>query len=266
MSGPVARFTALVERPEADLDLAEAALTLAQGADPGVDVVRWLGELDALAARIDDLDDLRRVLFAELRLRGDRTSYADPQNSLLHRVLSRRVGIPISLAVVAIEVGRRAGVPLEGIGMPGHFLVRAVGGGELLDPFHGGAEIDEAGAEALFRATTRSGAELAFGPHLLPVVGPRAILARMLANLRVHYRQAPSARDLEWVLQMRLALPGARASEAAELAGAMAAQGRVREGAAVLEDAAVRERRAGADPEDAGLLHAHARALRARLN
>lgn len=258
MSVAVARFTALVERP--DLDLAEAALTLAQGADPAVDVGRWLAELDRLAGRVADLDDLRRVLFAEVGLAGDRASYGDLQNSLLHRVLARRRGIPISLAVVAIEVGRRAGVRLEGIGMPGHFLVRAPAEGVLLDPFHGGAEVDEAGAEALFRATTRAGVDLAFGPHLLPVVGRRAILARMLANLRVHYRGLGSPRDTEWVLRMRLALPGARASEATELAEAQAAQGRIREGATVLVQ------QAHTEPEDADVLRARARGLMSRLN
>lgn len=260
MTGAVERFAQLVAGPEAGLDLAEAALTLARGADPSVDVRRWLGEVEALAGRAGDLDGLCRVLFAELGLRGDRVSYGDPQNSFLHRVLTRRLGIPISLSVIAIEVGRRAGVRLQGVGMPGHFLVRAPAEDLLLDPFDAGAVVDEARAEALFRGSTRAGADLPFGPHLLPVVGPRAILARMLANLRAHYRSVGSVADLEWVLRMRLALPGARVSEATELAEALAAQGRVREGAALLEH------RADAAPDDAAALLLAARTVLAQLN
>lgn len=87
----------------------------------------WLAELDRLADGVDSLEGLVCRLFVEERFTGSLAGYYDPRNPLLHEVLARRLGIPITLAVICIEVGRRAGVPLEGVGMPGYFLVRPVG-------------------------------------------------------------------------------------------------------------------------------------------
>ncbi len=257
MSDAVARFAELVAEPS--VDLGEAALVMAAGADHSVDVAEWLRVLDRLAEGVAGLEALQRRLFTELGLRGDTDSYYDPANSLLHRVLQRRRGIPITLAVVTLEVGRRAGVEVEGVGMPGHFLVRAEG--VLIDPFDRGAVLDDAAAEALFRATNGAGDEVPFSARaLLPTVGPREILHRMLANLRSLYRAAGEASQLEWVVRMRLAMGGASTMEVAELGEALAAQGRLREGAQELE------RRAESDDLDADTLRAAALALRARLN
>lgn len=257
MTDPVARFAALLASEE--IDLGEAALVMAAGADPAVDVDQWLRVLDRLAEGVAGLEALQRRLFTELGLRGDTDSYYDPANSLLHRVLQRRRGIPITLAVVTMEVGRRAGVEVQGVGMPGHFLVRAEG--VLLDPFDRGVVLDDAAAEQLFRATNGAGDEVPFSPRaMLRTVGPRDILARMLANLRSLYRAAGNAGQLEWVVRMRLAMGGASTMEIAELGEALAAQGRLREGAQELE------RRAESDDVDADTLRAAALALRARLN
>src|SRR5690606_13265031 len=118
------------------------------------------------------------TLFRSLGFAGDVEDYGNPRNSLLDSVLDRRRGIPITLAVVLIEVARRAGVALEGVGMPGHFLVRAAGDGELFaDPFHG-VVLDRAGCEKLFAAL--HGPRARFRDRFLDPVGPRAILARML--------------------------------------------------------------------------------------
>lgn len=256
----VARFADLAGRPEHEVDLGAAALALAAGAYPALDVAAWTRDLERLAEGVADLDGLLGRLFGELGLRGDTQRYHDPDNSFLHRVLERRLGIPISLSVLTIEVGRHAGLRIRGVGMPGHFLVWADAEQVYLDPFAGGAVLDEAGVAALFRSSTQAGREIAFSPALLPRVGPHGILTRMLANLRLVYRASASASDLEWVLGMRLALPGATSIDVAELGEALAAQGRYGEGAAVLE------RRAAVDPRDAEQLEGAARLLRSRLN
>lgn len=255
-----ARFADLVRRPAQEIDLAEAALTLAAGAYPGLDVRRWLSDLERLASGVRGLAALRARLFTELGLRGATDDYYDPDNSFLQRVLERRRGIPISLSLITMEVGRRAGMRIEGVSMPGHFLVWVPAEGVHLDPFSGGTVLDLDGAEVLFRRTAGAGPEVPFGPHLLQVVGAHEILVRMLGNLRAVYRASGSASDLEWVLRMRLALPEPSTTDVIELGEALAAQGRFLEGARELDYYA------DAQPVAADTLEAAARALRARLN
>ncbi len=119
-------FIALVQGPENALHLDHAALLLAAHAEPGLDVGAQLDRIDDLAARCPapTLDGVRGLLFEDMGFSGDTEYYSDPRNSLLDQVLDRRLGIPISLSVLMMEVGRRVGVPLEGVAMPGHFLVR----------------------------------------------------------------------------------------------------------------------------------------------
>ncbi|HZG92956.1 MAG TPA: transglutaminase-like domain-containing protein [Pseudonocardia sp.] len=253
----VARFAGLVGGPDPPLD--RAALALAAGADPRLDPAPWLAELDRLAEGVTSLDGLRHRLFAEERFAGNTVDYYDPRNSLLPDVLRRRLGIPISLAVVAIEVGRRAGVALEGVGMPGHFLVRPVGTTRHLDVFAAGVELDAAECERRFRTATGAGPEVPFGPHLLPAVRTPAILTRMLENLRAIHRGRPW--ELEWVLRMRLALPGAGPLELLELGEALGEQGRWLEGARLLDEHA-----AELPAARARQLRTAARGLRAHLN
>src|SRR5258706_13186235 len=142
MPAPAARFAALLAGPGEGLPLDEAALLIAAHADRSVDVEAQLGRLDRLAAAVPapTLDGLRALLFRDLGFRGNRVDYYDPRNSLLHHVLDRRTGIPITLAVVMMEVGRRVGVPMWGVSMPGHFLVRdKVDTRVFVDPFDAGA-------------------------------------------------------------------------------------------------------------------------------
>lgn len=256
----VQRFAALVALPPADVDLGAGAFLIAEAGDPGIDLKPWQGQLDVWADGIGDLDALRHRLFAELGLRGATSDYYNPANSFLHRVMARRVGIPISLSVLAMEVGWRAGVALEGVGMPGHFLLRVPHSGVYLDAFAGGAVLTEAGCEARFRESTGAGPEIEFGSHLLQAVGAQAILGRMLANLASIYQLRRAGRDLEWVARMQLALPGAGVAEALMLAGAIELQGRFGDAARELE------RRAEARPELAPQLTAAANALRSRNN
>lgn len=255
---PLRRFAEITAAPDEEIDLALAALAIAAAAEPGLDHHRWIAEIEAMAAGLSSVADLRRRLFEELGFGGDTQRYHDPQNSFLHRVIERRRGIPITLSVLAMEVGRRAGVALEGIGMPGHFLVRDPATGDYIDPFHGGEALDRRGCERRFQAVL--GVEAPPGPELLPVVTRRQILGRMLANLRAIYHSRGEGRNLEWVVRMRLVLPETPAEEVLEVAEALALQGRPREGADELEEAAE------TDPELAPRLRTAAAALRASLN
>jgi regulator of sirC expression with transglutaminase-like and TPR domain len=252
----VRRFAELVSETDPPLD--RAVLALAAGADPALDIERWMAELDRLASGVTDLEGLLRRLFVEERFTGNAGDYYDPRNSLLPHVLNRWTGIPITLAVVCMEVGRRAGVPIEGVGMPGHFLVRPVGSEVLLDVFNGGAELSLAACEERFRELGGTGA---FGRHLLEATTTPAILVRMLENLRGAFRLLRRPAGTEWVLRMRLALPGAGLGEQMELAQALGGQAKWVEGARILE-AQVPE----VQPEIAQRLELAAKSLRANLN
>jgi regulator of sirC expression with transglutaminase-like and TPR domain len=201
--GPRRRFAALALRPDGDVDLAEAALWISAEENGGVEVERWLAHLDELAdelrprlaalaegpgADLARLEALRSFLFEEKGFRGNREEYHDPANSFLDRVLERRLGIPITLAVVMMEVGRRVGVPLLGVGFPGHFLVRhARHPNLLLDPFAGGRLVT---VEDCRQLLARLCVHLPFHPRLLRPVSHRCVLLRMLTNLRAIYLAA----------------------------------------------------------------------------
>jgi regulator of sirC expression with transglutaminase-like and TPR domain len=262
MSDPVSLFAAAVEGPDDEVDLARACLAVASGAYPDLDPTPSLEALDRFAEGVEGLEGLRKRLFEELRFTGNTTEYYDAENSFLNRVLERRLGIPISLCVVTIEVGRRAGLVIQGIGMPGHFLVQDRTTGVFLDPFHEGDVLDGAGCEALWRQVSGAGPEVPFRPTMLMPAGSRAILARMLVNLAAIYRRQARFADLEWVLRMRLAIPEVDPQEAVGLAETLSAQGRYHDAAAELEERATRD----VDPERSKSLRAAARRMRARLN
>ena len=191
------RFRDVTELPDERIDLGQAALLLATIETPDLDVDAWLARLDELAAGVrhraaGEVGDYQRLnaltgyLYGELGFRGNAEDYYNPCNSFLNEVIERRLGIPISLAVLLIEVGRRAGVPLVGVGLPGHFLVRHVRHVELvLDPFDRGRILTRAEcAEILERVF---GSRASFEPRMLRPVGPRQILVRMHSNLRATY-------------------------------------------------------------------------------
>ena len=244
--------------PGPQLDV--GALAIAAGADPELNADTWLRELDRLAERVDSLETLIRRLFVEEGFIGNTTNYYDPRNSLLDQVLDRRLGIPITLSVVCLEVGRRAGVSLEGVSMPGHFLVRPLATDHYLDAFNSGALLDLAGCEALFRTANQAGPDVPFGRHLLTTAPRRAVFVRILQNLRIVYRGLGRPADLEWVLRMRLALPGVGAQELIELGHTLGRQGRFLDGAKFLESQIAQW------PQHAELLEYAARSLRAHLN
>lgn len=258
------RFEALVRGPDEYLDdhLDEAALLIASQANPGLDVEAYRKVLDDLARSCDgdDIAALSHQLFVVGRFRGNDRDYDDPRNSYLDVVLDRRLGIPITLSVVLLEVGRRLGVSMSGVSMPGHFLVRLRGAPPvLLDAFAGGRMLSETECEAWFRATYGPG--VPWDPRFLDAVGPTTILARMLANLRSIHLQRHESVALEWVLRLRSLLPGATVEERAERAGVLAALTRFEEAARLLDDLA-----AEVGDERTATLQSRARRLRAKLN
>jgi regulator of sirC expression with transglutaminase-like and TPR domain len=201
----------------AEPPLDEASALIAACADHRVDVAAVLGELDHLAAGCSErtLDSLRHHLFDDVGFTGNRHDYYDPGNSLLNKVIERRMGIPITLSVVLMETARRIGVPLVGIGAPGHFLVRhGLDTDVFIDAFNGGLVFDRAAAGRLIEQVQPGGSS----GEALEEVPTRVILGRMLANLKGIYLQRSDAIALAWVLELRVALPGASESEVQELA------------------------------------------------
>lgn len=202
-----ARFARLVARPEPEIDLAVGCLLIAANGRPTVDEDAGLAALDEIAERVRirlDVGDsavieaerLHDVLYRELSFRGPTAAeYSDPANSLFDVVLDRRIGLPISLAIVEIEVAARIGLTLQGIGLPGHFIV---GGpdGLLFDPTGGGRPLTRDDCQALIRRAVGEG--VLFHAGMLRPSGRREILARVLRNLkaaRLSRRDWPAAVD-----------------------------------------------------------------------
>jgi regulator of sirC expression with transglutaminase-like and TPR domain len=205
MTDPVSsrrRFAAISCLPERGIDLGEAALWIAAEEQPGLDPDPWLERLDELGERLQPRlrgvrDDLSRLalltelLFDEEGLRGNAEDFYDPRNSFLNEVLERRLGIPISLAVVCMEVGRRAGILLEGVGFPGHFLLRLAHHPQvIIDPFDRGRLLTAEDCEKMLERMTQGQGGGSFdrrAHQLLRPAGPRQILQRLLNNLRGIY-------------------------------------------------------------------------------
>ncbi|MDH4144430.1 MAG: transglutaminase-like domain-containing protein [Acidimicrobiia bacterium] len=265
MADFTARFGELVRQPEADIALDEACAVIAAHARPELDVASVLTQLDELAGRVKtaDLDGVLTLLFAELGFTGNRADYADVDNSLLDQVLARRVGLPITLSIVLMEVARRVGLSLAGVGMPAHFLVRTLDDPPcFVDAFNAGRTLDEQGCVELFAAM--QGAEVRFDPRWLEPVGARSILARVLANLAGVFGREGSRKGLVWALRLRSLIPGMPLGERRALAGALAAAGDLIGAAVELEGLA--EAVGDQDERGADALRAQARSWRARLN
>jgi regulator of sirC expression with transglutaminase-like and TPR domain len=201
MNGPLEHFAEFVSREQ--FNLAEASLMLAQDIYPDVDIPAYLGRLDNIAVAIkkrlaDDAFAEQKVialnyyLFNEMRFSGNVEDYYDPRNSYLNEVMERRTGIPITLAIVYLEVGKRLGLNLKGVSFPGHFLVKlAVKRGQLvLDPFTGGEAQSEADLrQRLAQVLPPAKAEQAHLDQYLEAATPRQIVARVLRNLKNIYMQ-----------------------------------------------------------------------------
>lgn len=261
---PTARWRELLSRPEAELPLDEAALVLAAHARPGLDVTAELARLDRLGEAVgsSDAGAVSRLLFGRLGLAGDRAHYDDPQNSYLNRVLDRRRGLPISLSVLMTEVGRRVGAELEGVGLPGHFMVRDRRDPDvLIDAFDRGRRLDGPACRKLLGPALGPG--LHFSPASWPAAGPRATLARMLANLDGSFRRRHDARSLGWVTDLRLLVPDQPLAVLVEAAGTLGQLARYGRAADLFERLADRP---DLPPDAAERMRSRAVAARARLN
>jgi len=196
-------WDAIAAAPDAEIPLLRTALLIARDEYPDLDMQAYEAKFEAQARAltgrvnlampaVDRLAALNRYLFEELGYTGNQRDYYDPRNSYLNDVLDRRLGIPISLAVIQIELARRLDLPLQGVSFPGHFLVRLpVDGGLLvLDPYHRGRSIDA--DELRQRAQPHFGDRDIADHQLLQMLSPashRAILIRMLRNLKGVYAE-----------------------------------------------------------------------------
>ena len=216
------RFTEIAKGP--DPDLAPAALYIARLEYPNLDATPYLNQLDAMGAAAakqiarlgDDASPMRQVeaissyLFEQEGFKGNTNSYDDPRNSFLNQVLERHTGIPITLALVYIEVARRAGVRVDGVNFPGHFLLRLpepprvaldMDDHVIVDPFHAGAVLSEVDCRNLLRK--HAGEDTAFDKRLLMRASKQQILVRVLVNLKriyVRMRSFPQARTITELL------------------------------------------------------------------
>ncbi len=209
------RFRLLVSGDESQLDLGEAALLIAAERYPLLDVSLYLERLDRIADRLDDpikmtadpdekVAALNQLLFEELGFQGNAGNYYDLRNSFLNDVIDRRTGIPITLAIVYMEVARRIGLEVKGVGMPYHFLTRFDGDGGtiFIDVFHSGCLLTE--PECLTMLSDLGKGQLIPEPRHLAAVSKKQILTRVLANLLSLYAGQQDYRNALAVVERQM--------------------------------------------------------------
>jgi regulator of sirC expression with transglutaminase-like and TPR domain len=214
-NNPRDRFAEALSHPDEDIDLAEAALLLATPHYPDLNTSHYLAKLDEIAKAVEQcgtsvaipihiVSSLNKVIFLDLGFRGNSENYYDPRNSYLNEVLDRRVGIPITLSVVYMEVARRIGFKLHGVALPGHFIVKycAPSAEVFIDPFNAGKIMDEQGCADLL--AKMSGDKVQCRSEYLVAATNKQILTRMLANLvKTYVDRSDHGRALaavEWIL------------------------------------------------------------------
>jgi regulator of sirC expression with transglutaminase-like and TPR domain len=274
VSGLRSEFAVIVgEEEEHQIPLARAALTIARMEYPDLDVEKYLRQLDWYASRVqqmlpdvpetcDVLAALNQVLFDEEGFRGNQDDYYDPRNSFLNDVLDRRLGIPITLALVYMEVAQHLGFPLFGVGMPGHFLLKhydIAGEETILDPFHGGNILTRADCQS--RLDEIYSGQIPLQPEFLQTVTRRQMLTRMLNNLRQIYMERRDLRRALVVVDLVLALHPKSAEDMKERGMLRYALGELRAAAQDLETYA----RMAPEASDAEEMRQTALSLRRRL-
>ncbi len=202
-------FRRLAELQDEEIDLLRAALHLARIQYPGLEVERYREMVDRWAAELHQRGEqtssgLSHYLFEELGFRGNQQFYHDPRNSFLNDVLERRLGIPITLSLVYVELGQRLGLQIEGVGLPGHFIVRDRARNVLIDPFCQGKELSLSDCQARVQAIYGSSAQLE--PEMIAAASARSILRRMMNNLRQIWQEQDDYKHLLQLLQLYLAL------------------------------------------------------------
>lgn len=226
------------------------ALWIAAAGDPPLDLDGQLDRLDALAGDFGGGTASELMGWMGIRgFRGNAASYYDPENSYLHRVIDRGLGIPISLSVLAIEIGRRSGIELVGIGLPGEFVVAER---DHPDRFHNPFRQRSMTPEEVTALIRRfAGPEATLTPALRTPVGPTAIATRMLANLAQIFGHADQPAELVWVLRFQRRLPGADGAVDRRLVAALARLGRTWEAVEVLEQRLRLDEASGRDDDRA---------------
>jgi regulator of sirC expression with transglutaminase-like and TPR domain len=212
------RFKEVVSLDNERINLAEAALLIAAEEYPALDLPLYLEKIDRIGDQVreraayahnslDVLSTINATLFDELGFRGNVENYYDPRNSFLNEVIDRRVGIPITLTVVYMEVARRVGLHVEGVGMPGHFIAKLTtdSGDTFIDSFNGGRLFGEAGCAELL--SELSSGRLALKPEHMAAVTKKEMLARMLTNLMGVYAAGDHRRALAAIERILLINP-----------------------------------------------------------
>lgn len=223
MDFPRARqyFYQEIHQPEDRIDLAKAALYLAQEEYPNLEHEEYLNALDTMASEVEArlpaeryplriVQGLNQYLYDDLGFVGNRSDYYDPRNSFLNQVIDRRTGIPITLSLIYLEIARRIDFPMVGVGLPGHFLIRPeVPDMELfVDPFNQGETLFLEDCEE--RVARMYGPSVPFQPEFLHPVSPYHFLARILANLKAIYlSQGDALRTLAATERILLLFPEA---------------------------------------------------------
>jgi regulator of sirC expression with transglutaminase-like and TPR domain len=214
---PAIAFAKLVCLDDEAIDLPRAALTYARHVYPKLDVERYASKIDDLAAEVrreaagDPSEDARisalhRTLFVEHAFRGNCEDFYDPGNSFLNEVLDRRTGIPITLSCLYVEVARRVGLAMQGVGLPGHFIVRHESGGRTLfrDPFNAGRLLSR--EACIHKVREIHGPHAEFRECFLDPWPTKQILARMLGNLKGIYLRGRDFANALWVVNAMLAI------------------------------------------------------------
>ena len=256
----VERLEALLSTADPGLDRPLAVVASVDADDPPTEG-RVIEAIDQLAGQCPDRGDPAEILahlFGPAGFVGNLRDYYDPANSLIHRVLDQRRGIPLSLAAVAAEVGRRHDVDLRPVGLPGHVLL-GVGPepDHWFDPFAAGSPIDESGCRRIFAQLNPQGT---FHRAMLAPMDARGVVVRTLNNLRVAYASRGQASRLVPVLSLRANLSTGTVGDRLELARLLAGLGRVVQAADEFDHLARIDGPKARDHE------ARARTLRARLN
>ena len=238
-------FAREVNRPDPDINLSRAVLLMGKFEYPDLDVHAYEARLDKLAeaaersAPGDTALALAQYLFSTLGFQGNEGDYYDPRNSYLNEVLERRLGIPISLSVLYIEVARRLGVRAYGVGLPGHFIVRVAREHAdqretvFLDPFHGGEPLTAEDCRTRVESITNG--SLPFDSAFLNPVGARYILTRMLNNLKNLYANAKDFEHARHIVERLLALNPDNLEEVRNLGLIYSALGQPRRAIELLE-------------------------------
>lgn len=218
----VDEFERMALGPDRDIDLVRGALLIAAGHYPGLGVGEYVGKLDALASALrarlrpdightDAIRSLNRYMFDELGFQGAVDDYYDPRNSFLNEVIDRRVGIPITLAIVYMHLGGHLGLRLAGVSFPGHFLVRCPvhEGTVVLDPYHKGMSLGIPDLQKRLAGGQVPGPNPAEVAAMLAPANPREILARLLRNLRgIHLQYNQHAEALTATSRILALTPG----------------------------------------------------------